>query len=171
MKQFCGVLKSILLFPMLPKCGTFHGHTPPCPLSPSLGSHCCVGSHFWAQRIGAACLAFLRLKVSTSSSTKTLIVPSRPQILDGVKEKRCASRKPHLVSKRWRWWRGEIESRWNFARHVRQPGVDVVDTACKLESCERLMDFLSAKVMGGLSLHLTVTVSGTLCVLSFTCKL
>lgn len=52
-----------------------------CPLHSFVGSHCCIGSHFWAQRIGAACLAFLRLKVPTSSSTKTPIVPSRPQIL------------------------------------------------------------------------------------------
>ena len=61
-----------------------HTHTP-CPLHSSVGSHCCTGSHFWAQRIGAACLAFLRLKVSTSSSTKTPIVPSRPRSLAGWK--------------------------------------------------------------------------------------
>lgn len=126
------------------------GHTQPCPLSPSVGSHCCDGSHFWAQRIGAACLAFLRLKVSTSSSTKTLIVPSRPQILDGVKEKRFGSRKPYLFSKRGEklnhagispdMW-GSLEWRLLIQRVNWRT----------VESCKRLMDFLSTKVMGGLS--------------------
>lgn len=69
------------------RCSLTHTHTLCAPSIPPPGRHCCTGLHFGSQRIGATCLAFLSLKDSTSSSTKTPIVPSRPRSL-GEREKR-----------------------------------------------------------------------------------
>lgn len=59
--------------------------------------HCCLDSHFWAQRIWAACLAFLGLKVPTSFLTKAPIVSVGP--LRSLTMWKKSSVDHHLVSK------------------------------------------------------------------------
>lgn len=83
---------------------------PPSPLSLScVGGHCCLGSHFCARRIGAACLAFLRLKVSTSTSAYKDPHCTRPRGL-GPWRRESAVAWPYFVSRRG----GGVESHWNL---------------------------------------------------------
>lgn len=83
------------------------------PSIPLLRRHCCNWITFRdSLRIGATCLAFLSLKDSTSSSTKSPIVPGRAWILQRKRERENEEwhdTRPRLASNGWS---GEGRRNW-----------------------------------------------------------